>query len=64
MNESQEKPIASPCVSVCALNEDDICIGCFRSGEEIRDWTVFSNEQRRHVLARALEREKKVNPFL
>ena len=25
----------SPCISVCVLDENDICVGCFRSADEI-----------------------------
>ena len=63
-SESDEKPIPSPCISVCALNDDDICQGCYRSGEEIRDWMILTNAQKRKVIQKALEREKLVNPFL
>ncbi len=59
-----DKPIKSPCTSICTLGEGDICTGCFRSGEEIRDWGTYSNDTRRQVLSLAHEREKKVNPFL
>ena len=62
--DNQEQPINSPCVSVCALNDDDVCMGCFRTGDEIRDWGLYDNSQRREVLVLAREREKKVNPFL
>ncbi|MYM61939.1 DUF1289 domain-containing protein [Pseudomaricurvus sp. HS19] len=61
---TQEKPVKSPCVSICALNEEDICVGCFRTGMEISRWGGSSNEERRRVLALAVERSKKSNPFL
>ncbi|MDZ4099986.1 MAG: DUF1289 domain-containing protein, partial [Methylophilaceae bacterium] len=33
------EPIVSPCIGVCAMNEQtNLCEGCFRSIEEIRDW--------------------------
>ena len=60
----QEKPVASPCISVCTLDENDICIGCFRSGREIGEWGALDNVRRREVLALAAEREREVNPFL
>jgi Predicted Fe-S protein len=30
-----ERPVASPCVSICALDEQDICTGCQRTVAEI-----------------------------
>ncbi|KPQ27605.1 MAG: putative Fe-S protein [Marinobacter excellens HL-55] len=52
--------VRSPCVSVCALDENDICIGCQRSGDEIFRWTTMTNDERREVLLKVAEREKKV----
>jgi uncharacterized protein len=40
----------SPCISVCVLDDDDICMGCYRSAEEITDWFMATNEQKREVL--------------
>ena len=45
-----EEYVASPCVSICALNERDICEGCFRSLEEIGNWQRLSAEAKREVL--------------
>lgn len=59
-----EKPIKSPCVSLCALNHDDVCVGCFRSGDEISHWGSYDNDTRREVLARCYERAKAANPFM
>lgn len=48
----------SPCISVCVLDDDDICTGCYRSADEITDWFMASDEEKRAVLRRALERRK------
>ncbi|WP_285360019.1 DUF1289 domain-containing protein [Pseudomonas sp. fls2-241-TYG-175] len=45
-----EKPVRSPCVSICALDEDDICTGCQRTVSEITRWSRMSNDERRVVL--------------
>ncbi|PTU75511.1 DUF1289 domain-containing protein [Pseudomonas mangrovi] len=45
-------PVASPCVHVCALDDDDICIGCQRSAAEITRWSRMDDHERREVLAR------------
>ncbi len=55
---TQEKPVASPCVSLCALDEDDLCVGCQRSADEIRRWGLTDNEERRQVLLRCHERAR------
>ena len=53
-----EKPVRSPCVSICALDEDDICTGCQRSGREISQWGRMDNDQRRAVLVLCHERAR------
>jgi len=50
--------VKSPCVSVCALNEDDVCIGCYRTGVEISRWGGMSADERRNVIALVKDREK------
>ncbi|MCF5706726.1 DUF1289 domain-containing protein [Pseudomonas syringae] len=45
-----EKPVRSPCVSICALDEDDVCTGCQRTVSEITRWSRMSNDERRVVL--------------
>jgi len=49
--------VPSPCVSICALDENDVCVGCFRSGTEISQWGRLSNEQKRDVLKNVAKRE-------
>lgn len=54
----RDKPVASPCISVCALDDKDICTGCFRTLKEIGDWSLMSNDQRRQVVVAAHQRSK------
>ncbi|MCV6625615.1 MAG: DUF1289 domain-containing protein [Cellvibrionaceae bacterium] len=61
---NQEAPLPSPCVSICVLNDDDICTGCYRSGEEIGLWGTMDNEQKLEVFAQMKVRARKMNPFL
>lgn len=46
----------SPCISICVLDDDDICMGCYRSAQEITDWFMASDEQKNEVLHKARER--------
>ena len=50
--------VLSPCVGVCALDDDDVCIGCFRSGQEISRWGYLDNEGKRDILRNVAERMK------
>ena len=43
--------IESPCVQVCILHpEARICLGCYRTGDEIAAWSRLSPEQRRQIM--------------
>ncbi|AXP05029.1 MULTISPECIES: DUF1289 domain-containing protein [Pseudomonas] len=53
-----ERPVRSPCVNVCALDDDDVCTGCQRTVAEITRWSRMDNEERRSVLALCHERAK------
>ncbi|WP_299586255.1 DUF1289 domain-containing protein [uncultured Microbulbifer sp.] len=56
----RERPVKSPCISVCALNAQDLCEGCFRSGTEISHWGTMNNEERRAVLKLCTERARQM----
>lgn len=45
-----EEWVKSPCISVCMLNAEDICEGCYRTSREITEWTTMTNAERRAVL--------------
>lgn len=55
---AKEEVVLSPCVGVCALDDDDICIGCWRSGEEISRWGYLDNTGKRAILKKVEERLK------
>jgi predicted Fe-S protein YdhL (DUF1289 family) len=56
MSQPKERPVRSPCVQICALDEQDICTGCQRTAAEITQWVRMDNQQRREVLQRCHER--------
>lgn len=45
-----QQTVKSPCVENCCLNEDDVCLGCFRTLEEILSWSSMSLSQKRTTL--------------
>ncbi|PWB30876.1 DUF1289 domain-containing protein [Pseudomonas sp. SDI] len=53
---SPERPVTSPCVNICALDEQDICTGCQRTAAEITRWGRMDNSERRQVLGLCHER--------
>ncbi len=50
--------IASPCIRNCCLNEDDNCLGCFRSLAEITQWSAATDAQRHEILDKCEKRRK------
>ncbi len=59
-----ESPVASPCVDICALDDKDVCMGCYRTANEITHWRDYSNTEKRQVLRLADERAKNSNAYL
>lgn len=55
MNRSR---IESPCVRNCCLNDQDICLGCFRSLCEICEWSGANDECRKAILVGAQHRRQ------
>jgi len=50
--------VQSPCVSNCCLDEEDICMGCFRHLDEITGWHSASRERRLEILENCKKRNK------
>ena len=50
--------ISSPCVRNCCLDEDDICLGCFRSIEEVMQWSGANDHMKLKILDSAKARKK------
>ncbi len=48
----------SPCISVCYLDEHEVCQGCFRSADEIANWLMVGAQEKRAILSRAQERRE------
>ncbi len=53
-----EEIIRSPCVNICFLEDDDICVGCYRHSDEITEWSAASNERKKEILEKSSERRK------
>lgn len=42
--------IISPCIKVCKLNSDGVCVGCHRTSEEIKNWLSYTDEQKKSII--------------
>ena len=52
------KPVWSPCRKICLVDPaHSICVGCFRTLDELGRWTRFSDEERRAVKRELKDRE-------
>jgi|FLOH01.1.fsa_nt_gi uncharacterized protein len=49
----------SPCTRNCCLNDQDICLGCYRSLREILFWQSASAEEKQMILRNCAERKQK-----
>ena len=49
--------IASPCIRNCCLDEQDVCLGCFRSLAEITQWAQANDAARQQFLDNAGQRQ-------
>lgn len=49
--------VESPCTGICRLDpRREFCLGCKRSLDEIADWAMLSNPEKRAVLEALKER--------
>ena len=50
VRETRAGVIKTPCRLVCRL-EDNLCVGCGRSVDQIRNWSTYSDEQREQIIS-------------
>ena len=48
----------SPCVRMCCLDEQDICLGCYRTLGEILEWNTYGSQEKLKVIALCEQRKK------
>jgi predicted Fe-S protein YdhL (DUF1289 family) len=42
--------VPSPCVDICRLNAEGLCVGCRRTLGEIAEWPHASDARRREIV--------------
>jgi predicted Fe-S protein YdhL (DUF1289 family) len=53
--------IDSPCVKLCSIHPAErICVGCYRSMEEIGAWSSLSTEVRLEIMAELPSRASRI----
>jgi uncharacterized protein len=55
--------IESPCVKLCVVHPaTGLCLGCFRTVDEIAAWSAMTPEARRAVMAELPSRAEQARP--
>jgi uncharacterized protein len=58
MEPRMESPVASPCVDICRLDAQGLCIGCRRTIGEISEWSRATEARRREIVSRLAARQR------
>ena len=53
--------IHSPCVAKCGLNDDDICMGCYRTIDEIVGWSAGDDVFKTQVWEKLAQRKTELS---
>lgn len=57
------RAIATPCVKVCIVDgPTGLCLGCFRSLQEIGGWSSLTDDQRATIMSELPARRGLVDP--
>ena len=52
--------IKSPCTELCIIDDDTgLCVGCYRTSDEIAGWSDFNYEKKREILQEIVLRADK-----
>ena len=51
--------VVSPCIKICTL-QNDFCIGCGRTTQEIAEWSNASDKKKRDILERLPDRLRRM----
>ena len=63
MTEGPPRAIATPCIQVCAVDgESGLCLGCFRTLQEIATWSRLDDATRAAVMAELPGRRGQISP--
>ena len=50
MTAASFRAVLSPCVGVCALDDDGLCRGCHRTTAEIARWSQMNDDERLRLM--------------
>lgn len=62
--ENVQEEIQSPCIGVCSMDDlTGYCYGCYRTIEEIKDWSDMRQPEHKKLLAELDARQNQVINF-
>ena len=61
-DEASLRTVPSPCVRNCCLDEENVCMGCYRTMSEICAWHDAPNTEKIEILVRCRARYTKRHP--
>lgn len=50
----QFRAVLSPCIGICEIDEDGLCVGCHRTGAEIAHWPMMNDDARLRMMDQLL----------
>ena len=50
----QYRAVLSPCVGICSIAEDGLCVGCRRTALEIARWPTMNDDERLRLMQEVL----------
>ena len=57
------RPILTPCVKVCFMDDESgLCLGCFRTLQEVAGWSRLGDGDRAAVMAELPSRRGRIRP--
>lgn len=54
MNTTTFRAVLSPCIGICALDDEGLCEGCHRTSAEIARWSQMGDDERLQVMETVL----------
>ena len=55
-----KKKVITPCVSICRLDKENICIGCGRTKEESQKWKNLKPFIQKKIINKLKKRKEKM----
>ena len=59
---NNNSPEITPCVSLCYMDESNVCMGCFRTSEEITGWRSKTEDEKIAITIRCKKEIAKLAP--